>query len=804
MSQLEPPNDDPQQQAAVEPNDLVSASDSALAEPRADAVASGNGNGAGVDDYGADKIKVLEGLEAVRKRPAMYIGSTGAPGLHHLVYEIVDNSIDEALAGHCDQVNVTIHIDNSVTVVDNGRGIPVDRHESGKSAAEVVLTVLHAGGKFDNDSYKVSGGLHGVGVSVVNALSELLELEIWRNGQVYQQTYERGTPTGELQVAGTTKKRGTKVTFKPDAQIFETTEYSFDTLATRLRELAFLNGGVTITIDDERDGKSHKFLYEGGIVSFVEYLNQNKAAVNEKPIYSRGDKDGIDVEIAMQWNDGYAETLYSFANNINTHEGGTHLSGFRSALTRTINSYAAKNNLTKDLKDATISGDDIREGLTGVISVKIPRPQFEGQTKTKLGNTEVKGIVEAIVNDRLGAYLEQNPVIAKKVLMKAVDAARAREAARKARDLVRRKGALDNSSLPGKLADCQERDPAQSELYIVEGESAGGSAKQGRDRRFQAILPIKGKILNVEKARFDKMLGSDEIKTMIAALGCGIGTEDFDIEKLRYHRVIIMTDADVDGSHIRTLLLTFFYRQMPELINNGYIYIAQPPLFRAKRGKGETYIKDERDLETYLIHRAAESRTVKLNGREISGAPLEQLLHRLMTYRKYLRLVERRGHLRQAIEALLDADAHDKSFFDDEENLGAFAARLTTPTSVVSVEPDEENKSFSLAIEDRSNGYARHNVISLDFVTSPDYRTLLNSYREIRDIKPPMSVVTTSAAAEQEVEIPAEEAEAGRPEGGARAEDGVRVKPDLTKTPATTTINSLDELLEYFVNAGKK
>jgi len=776
-----------------------------------------NGNGSvSADDYGADKIKVLEGLEAVRKRPAMYIGSTGEPGLHHLVYEIVDNSIDEALAGYADQVNVTIHIDNSVTVVDNGRGIPVDPMPDGRSAAEVVLTVLHAGGKFDNESYKVSGGLHGVGVSVVNALSERLDLEIWRNGQVYQQSYERGTPIKALEATGTTQRRGTKVTFKPDPQIFESTAYSFDTLAQRLRELAFLNGGILVTIDDERDGKSHKFQYEGGIVSFVEHLNKNKAVVNDKPIFMKGVKDGVDAEIALQWNDGYSELIFTFANNINTHEGGTHLSGFRSALTRTINAYAAKSSMAKDLKDASISGDDIREGLTGVVSVKIPQPQFEGQTKTKLGNTEVKGIVETIVNDKLGQYLEENPIVAKKVIGKAVDAARAREAARKARDLVRRKGALEGSGLPGKLADCQERDPAQSELYIVEGESAGGSAKQGRDRRFQAILPIKGKILNVERARFDKMIGSDEIRTMITALGCGIGAEDFDIEKLRYHRIIIMTDADVDGSHIRTLLLTFFYRQMPQLVDRGHIYIAQPPLFRAKRGRTETYIKDERDLETFLIRRAVESRVAKLaDGTEMFGDVLQRYLQRMMSYRKLRQQVTRRGNPPEIVTALLQLDARDKSFFEHRDKLDVIAARMTIPTRSVSVSRDDEHNAFELTIEDRSQGYPRKYKIGVDFIGSGEYRTLHAAYREIQDITFPVVIKATEAAETQDDVLEGETAAAADDTtiGGAPVDEPTKLaaEPKASspagargRKEADVTLATVDDFVEYFIAAGKK
>ncbi len=766
--------------------------------PGVDPTPGTNGNGSG-DDYGADKIRVLEGLEAVRTRPAMYIGSTGSSGLHHLVYEIVDNSIDEALAGFCNQIAVTIHIDNSITVVDNGRGIPVDRHASGRSAAEVVLTVLHAGGKFDNNSYKVSGGLHGVGVSVVNALSERLDLEIWRNEHVHQQSYERGVPLGDLAITGTTQRRGTKVTFRPDGAIFETTEFCFDTLAQRLRELAFLNAGILITIDDERDGKSHRFQYDGGIVSFVQHLNKNKTIVNDKAIFMKGERDGIDAEIALQWNDGYSEMVFSFANNINTHEGGTHLSGFRSALTRTINSYAVKNNLAKDLKDATISGDDIREGITAVISVKIPQPQFEGQTKTKLGNTEVKGIVEAIVNDRLGQFLEENPAVAKRIIGKAVDAARAREAARKARELVRRKGALDGSGLPGKLADCQERDPAQSELYIVEGDSAGGSAKQGRDRRFQAILPIRGKILNVEKARFDKMLGSDEIKTMIAALGCGIGVEDFDLTKLRYHRVIIMTDADVDGSHIRTLLLTFFYRQMPQLIDSGHVFIAQPPLFRAKRGRSEVYIKDERELEHYLIRRAVESRVVVLpDGSELAGEALERQVQRMIAYRRLLHQVARRGHQPEVVSMLLEQQARDKTFFEQRERLDTIAAQLTTPSRTVTVVRDDEHNSFALSIEDRAQGYARRSVVGETFVTAGEYRTLLAAYSEVSAVVFP--VIVRAAAGSQ---AGAEE-EIGDAEGQPAGEDSGQAAPARSRKEADATFATLNEFLDFFIAAGRK
>ncbi|QIB27855.1 DNA topoisomerase (ATP-hydrolyzing) subunit B [Caloranaerobacter azorensis] len=550
-------------------------------------------------NYGAQQIQVLEGLEPVRKRPGMYIGSTGLRGLHHLVYEIVDNSIDEALAGVCDTINVIINEDNSITVVDNGSGIPVEIHpKTGKSTVETVLTVLHAGGKFDNSAYKVSGGLHGVGVSVVNALSEWLEVIVHRNNKIYKQRFERGKPVTELEVVGETEGTGTTITFKPDHLIFEDVNFRYDTLEHRLRELAFLNKGVAITIEDKRQNKKKKFHYEGGIKAFVEYLNRNRTPIHDKVIYFEREKDNCIVELAIQYTTDYSENIFSFANNINTHEGGTHLSGFKIALTRVINDYARKNNLLKD-KDSNLTGEDIREGLTAVLSVKLPDPQFEGQTKTKLGNSEMRGIVESLVSENIISFLEENPKEARLIVDKAIKAARAREAARKARELTRRKNVLENLSLPGKLADCSEQDAAKCEIYLVEGDSAGGSAKQGRDRRTQAILPLKGKIMNVEKARLDKILNYEEIKAMITAFGCGIG-DDFNLEKLRYGKIIIMTDADVDGAHIRTLLLTFFFRYMKPLIEQGHVYIAQPPLYKIKKGKSEYYAYNDKELEKIL------------------------------------------------------------------------------------------------------------------------------------------------------------------------------------------------------------
>ncbi|OGQ78670.1 MAG: DNA gyrase subunit B [Deltaproteobacteria bacterium RIFCSPLOWO2_12_FULL_57_22] len=702
-------------------------------------------------DYKADKIKVLEGLEAVRKRPGMYIGDTAERGLHHLVYEVVDNSIDEALVGHCDQIDVSIHIDNSVTVVDNGRGIPVDLHPTEKkSAAEVVLTKLHAGGKFDKASYKVSGGLHGVGLSVVNALAESLEVEIKRDGKVYQQRYKRGVAQAPLKEVGRSKERGTCVTFRPDPQIFESLDFSFDILSQRLRELAFLNKGVRITIEDERSQKKHEFLYKGGIVSFVEHLNRAKTAIHSRVIYLEGEKEGIDIEIALQWNDGYTESIFSFANSINTIEGGTHLIGFKSALTRTINSYAVESGLLKK-DEENLQGEDVREGLTAVISVKVPEPQFEGQTKTRLGNSEVKGIVEALINDKLGSYIAEHPSDAKKVVMKGIEAARVREATRKAKDLARRKGALDSGSLPGKLADCQERDPALSELFMVEGDSAGGSAKQGRDRRNQAILPLKGKILNVEKARFDKMLSSQEIRLIISALGTGV-KEDYDPAKLRYHTIIIMTDADVDGSHIRTLLLTFFYRQMPDLVEKGHLFIAQPPLYKVKRGKQERYLKDENSLEDYLIEIGTENIRVRpmANGHGLAGQPLQAFIKKVLRWERLMTLATRKRKSRSVLECLLMEKEFSEETLKDEKALQRFHAQMASYINLMSpevaplscaIEEDPEHNCFKLVCSTKSNGTGIRTVIDRDLLASPEFRELRRLFTDLTGLGyPPYAV----------------------------------------------------------------
>jgi DNA gyrase subunit B len=713
---------------------------SAASGPAAEPSAGAGGSG----DYGADKIRVLEGLEAVRKRPGMYIGDTAERGLHHLVFEVVDNSIDEAVAGFCDEIAVVIHIDNTVTVVDNGRGIPVEEHATEKvSAAEVVLTKLHAGGKFDHGAYKVSGGLHGVGLSVVNALSESLEVEIRRDGRVYNQHYRRGKPDGPLRETGRTQQRGTTVTFKPDAEIFETTEFSFDLLSQRLRELAFLNRGVRITIEDERAAKEHEFRYEGGIGSFVEHLNRARTALHPV-IQLAGRRDGVEIEVALQWTDGYTENVYSFANNINTVEGGTHVIGFRAALTRTLNAYAAANALCKG--EEGLQGEDCREGLTAVVSIKVPEPQFEGQTKTKLGNSEVKGFVEALVNDRLGEFLEEHPADARRIVQKGIEAARVREATRKAKELARRKGALDSGALPGKLADCQERDPALSEIFIVEGESAGGSAKQGRDRKNQAILPLRGKILNVEKARFDKMLSSQEIQVLITALGTGVGRaeDEKDISKLRYHTVVIMTDADVDGSHIRTLLLTFFYRQYREIIERGHLYIAQPPLYRVKKGKAERYLTTDASLEDYLVELAAANvqvTSVGNGGAALSGDALRAWIKAVGRFERVLDVVERRKRDRHVVAAFVrQRDFGPESLADRTtmERVAAEAQRYIAATVPqlepvrVSLEEDPEHAVLRAVVVARANGASVRVVIDSAFCLSPECEELRRLAEVIR------------------------------------------------------------------------
>jgi DNA gyrase subunit B len=767
--------------------------------------------------YTGDNIKILEGLEAVRLRPAMYIGSTGDQGLHHLVYEVVDNSVDEALAGYATHVDVIIHIDNSITVTDDGRGIPVDMMDvpggERMPALQVVLTKLHAGGKFDSSNYKVSGGLHGVGVSCVNALSEELDVEVWKDLHTYEQNYAKGIPITKLKETGTTKKRGTKIHFLPDRTIFTVSEYNFDTLAQRLRELAFLNKGLEISLVDERttdpktgEAKRSDFKYAGGIAEFIKHLNRGKQVLHDKPIVMEASRDSVELDIALQYNDSYSESVFSFANNINTVDGGTHLSGFRTALTRTINTAGQQMGLFKDVKE-NLSGDDVREGLVAVVSVKLSQPQFEGQTKGKL-NSDIAGTVQAFVNERLGMFFEQNPPIAKRIINKAIEAARAREAARKARDLTRRKGALDGGGLPGKLADCSERNPDRCELYLVEGESAGGTAKQGRDRKFQAVLPLKGKILNVEKARYDKMLGHEEIRAMITALGCGIGKDDFDPSKLRYGKIILMTDADVDGSHIRTLLLTFFFRHMVDLIRRGHVYIAQPPLYRIKKGKFEQYIKDDREFVKVMIKRASDGMTLRYGteGKKLDGAALNRFMSQL---NDYLGVFEKANkHLRNAevTELLPKFELMKRADFESDgkapAKLAKVHAELQSMTkrfqfkAVAAPSFQEEHRTWSVSFTD-SQGAERH--IDWTLASSPEFRQMMAKYSVIRaELEGPYVIEYAKAA---EVEEP--EAEAAAP---AAPEAGAVAKPKKAKraVPEPVSKQSAREVFEYVIEAGRR
>jgi DNA gyrase subunit B len=774
----------------------------------------GNGN------YTAEDIKVLEGMEAVRLRPAMYIGSNGEMGLHHLVYEVVDNSVDEALAGHATQIEVTIHIDNSITVVDDGRGIPVDDMViDGEKipAAQVVLTKLHAGGKFDNSNYKVSGGLHGVGVSCVNALSHQFDLEIWRDGHVWEQGYSKGAPQTKLKKTGTTKKRGTKIHFLPDKEIFTATEYNFDTLAQRLRELAFLNKGLQIKLTDERQtdaktGEARKleFKYSGGIAEFIKHLNRGKSVLHDRPIYMEAERDGVQMEIALQYNDGYSETVFSFANNINTVDGGSHLSGFRTSLTRTINYAGQQLGLFKDVKE-NLTGDDVREGLVAVVSVKLPQPQFEGQTKGKL-NSDIAGVVQAFINERLGAFFEQNPPVARKIINKAIEAARAREAARKARDLTRRKGALDGGGLPGKLADCSERDPNRCELFLVEGESAGGTAKQGRDRRFQAILPLKGKILNVEKARYDKMLSHEEIRAMITALGTGIGKDDFDPAKLRYAKVILMTDADVDGSHIRTLLLTFFFRHMNELIKRGNVFIAQPPLYGIKKGKTQQYIKDDREFVRVMVRRAAEGMVVCYGegAAKLEGAALAKFMTTLNEYLAFFDKVDKRIRNERIAELLprlgisqrVDFEGDKKTPAKKIERLEREINKLAKEYQLKQVASyfDEEHNLWGVKFTD-SQGAERQ--LNWALASTPEYRQMIAKFKQIEPFMEPPFVVEVAGKATEEAAADLSDAEREDLEKAAKKSSKTSIR--RTKIEAERVEkNSARELFDYVLAEGKK